>query len=95
MEQDAAKLRSLLGEILMFPQASTRSAVELHYLLRDFRLESIRIGSWPLSENQDHRLQQMEHRLDMVACNQAVPESVRSEAERALEALGGRQQSKN
>jgi hypothetical protein len=92
MHHDAATLRAILEEIQTFPEASKRSAAELHHLFRDCRLEIARLGSVPLSENQAHRLQQLDYRLDMVACRQAVPESVGPEAKRALEAFGWRQE---
>ena len=87
MNHDAATLRTILEEIAKFPEASQRSAEELHGLLRDCRLEIIRLGSVRLSENQSHQLRQLEYRLEMVAYMKSLPDSVGPEAKRAIEAF--------
>ena len=55
---------------------------------RDCRLEIIRLGQVQLSDDQLHRLRQMDYRLQMVVSGHGVPSSIANEAKRTLAAFG-------
>jgi hypothetical protein len=66
---------------------SPDDAALLAELFRDARLKLIRLGEVQFSDDQLHRLQQLDYRLQMVATGHAVPESIAAEAQRALESF--------
>ena len=54
---------------------------------RDVRLELMRLGNVQFSDEQLHRLQQLDYRLQMVATGHAVAESIALEARRAFQSF--------
>jgi hypothetical protein len=71
------------------PIAITQAEVsEFAETFRDCRLEILRLGQVSLSNEQLHRLQQVDYRLQMIADGHAVVGSVVLEAKRCLAAFG-------
>ena len=64
------------------------SLAALAFEFRDCRLELIRRDETTLTQEQVHRLLQMDHRFDMVCTCHAGPNSVAIEAKRTLAAFG-------
>jgi dihydropteroate synthase len=90
-----ADLRSLLHDMANIvaqndPRVaiSTDDIANLAFAFRDCRLELLRLKGSTFSEEQLHRLQQLDYRLQMASTGNAVVASIPSEAHRALAAFG-------
>jgi hypothetical protein len=89
---DIGTLRAVLCELpvsdIQEGDLPPKDAAVIAELFRDVRLELTRAGGIEFSDDQLHRLQQMEYRLQMVATRHAEPSSIADEARRALAAFG-------
>ena len=85
-------LRALLVQLARWDVEVHRNpekeAAALAYSFRDCRLELIRLGDTQLSEDQLHRLKQLDYRLQMVVDGHAVSDSISLEAKRTLDSFG-------
>jgi hypothetical protein len=91
MRHDLESLRKLLERIADAHELdlSSQSAIsDLAYFFRDCRLEVLRTSAASFTEDQLHRLQQMDYRLQMAASGQGSAEGISPEAGRALLAFG-------
>ena len=83
-----AMLRELAFSDVLDTDLPPEDAGTVAELFRDLRLELIRYGNFQFSDEQLHRLLQMDYRLQMVATRRAVPSSIATEAKLALAAFG-------
>lgn len=80
------KLLTLLATAADFELA--RSAAELEFAFRDARMELLNQDPCKLSAEQQHRLRQVQYRLDMLITGHGEAYGIGPEAILALEAFG-------
>src|SRR5690348_7740332 len=92
IQHDLGTLKALLAGLAQLDHehecVSRPEAAELQAAFRDCRLELLRLIPAQVSEEQRHRLNQMEARLDLVARYGAFPDSIGPEAKLALASFG-------
>jgi hypothetical protein len=92
MDHNRSTLRAVLDDLsqiqIQRQDLSQDEASALFMSFRDCRLEFVRREPCELSDEQLHRLRQLEYRLEMVATGHGRAEGIAPEARRALEAFG-------
>jgi hypothetical protein len=88
MIHDANTLRTILNKLALVDRVSSDEARVLAYEFRDCRLELLRCDAIALTDEQRHRLQQMDYRLQMVVEGQGAAEGIASEARCAMRLCG-------
>ena len=86
---DRAQLRELLQLLAQLDAETAQSrASEFEFSLRDCRLELARVAPCEFSDEQLHRLKQLESQLQMTVTGHGLAEGIAPEARRVLNSFG-------